>query len=132
MNEDKESPEVINAVHDVTLIRHEEEIKELKVITFGLPQTLKRMEDVVTKLSDNIEKFLENTEKKYQSKEVCRMCVEENASKFASLELKQEKLEVECAKLDSKIEEDGKNLRNVVIGGMFAILFQIIIAYISR
>ena len=68
--------ENIIPLHDELIRQNSEDIREIKEITFGLPQTIERIEYVVTKLSENFEKFLEVADKKYQTKEMCQVCIE--------------------------------------------------------
>ena len=68
--------ENIIPLHDELIRQNAEDIREIKEITFGLPQTIERIEYVVTKLSENFEKFLEVADKKYQTKEMCQVCIE--------------------------------------------------------
>lgn len=129
---DEENPTVSNMLQDQIIKRHEEDIKELKAVTYGLPIVLKRMEDAVTKLSDSVEKLLDNMEKKYQSKEVCKMCKEDNNSKFQTLEEKQRELEIEQDKLNIKVDKESIYIRNSLIGVLVAILLQLVVTYVLR
>ena len=65
-------------LHDQLIRQNAEDIKEIRVVTNGLPQTIERIEYVVNKLCDNFEKFLEVADKKYQTKEMCEVCAESN------------------------------------------------------
>lgn len=68
--------ENIIPLHDELIRQNAEDIREIKEITFGLPQTIERIEYVITKLSENFDKFLEVADKKYQTKEMCQVCIE--------------------------------------------------------
>lgn len=63
-------------LHDELIKQNAADIKEIKQVTNRIPQTIERIEYVVTKLSENFEKFLEVADKKYQTKELCNVCVE--------------------------------------------------------
>lgn len=75
-------------LHDQLLKQNADDIKELKDLTFGLPQTIERIEYVITKLSDNVEKFLDYADKKYQTKEMCEVCQENDNKRITAIEKK--------------------------------------------
>ena len=72
-------------LHDQLIKQNAEDIKEIKSVTNGLPQTIERIEYVVISLSKNFEKFLEVADKKYQTKEMCDVCVENNEKQVADV-----------------------------------------------
>ena len=80
------------AVHEELIKQQDEDIKELKKITFGLPQILESFDKTLTKLSNNLEKFLDNADKKYQTKEVCEVCSSNIEKRVDKLETEKERM----------------------------------------
>ena len=89
---EKEHTDVI-LLHEQILKQNVEDIKELKEITFGLPQTLERIEYVVSELGNNFKEFLRSADKKYQTKEMCDMCRNDIDKRITELEKKNDRLQ---------------------------------------
>jgi hypothetical protein len=88
-----EQHENLVPLHNQLLKQNAEDIKELKELTFGLPQTLERIEYVVNKLGENVDKFLDSAEKKFQTKEVCEMCIKAHGEATGNIDKRVEDLE---------------------------------------
>jgi hypothetical protein len=93
VDEGKKEHENLIPLHNKLLQQNAEDIKELKELTFGLPQTLERIEYVVTKLGENFDKFLDSAEKKFQTKEMCELCREGQAKDVTEVNKRIDNLE---------------------------------------
>lgn len=71
---EKEHSTSLIPLHDELIKQNTADIKEIKNVTNGLPQTIERIEYILTQLNSTMDRFIQEADKKYQSKEMCQMC----------------------------------------------------------
>lgn len=59
---------------DQRATRNEEDIKELRQRTEGIPERLKIVEQQICKLAETIDKFIDELRMNYQTKDNCQTC----------------------------------------------------------
>lgn len=96
---------------DQRATRNEEDIKELRQRTEGIPERLKVVEQQICKLTETIDKFIGELRKNYQTKDNCQTC-----RRIMQYQL-------------DRNQEDIRNLKYVmVVAGSSAVIF--IVKYI--
>jgi chromosome segregation ATPase len=115
-------------LHDQTIKRHDEEIKELKDVTYGLPQTLEKITFVVTELSasmkdigKDMKEFLRVADKKYATKEMCEMCRED-----IQAEVKEAKDEIK------EVRDEQKKMRWGMLSAGAYVAFELFKTYVLK
>ena len=93
MSEEQTNHENFVPLHNQLLKQNAEDIKELKELTFGLPQTLERIEYVVEQLGKNVDKFLDSAADRFQTKEMCVVCIETKEKEISEANQRIDKLE---------------------------------------
>lgn len=107
------------AILEQTVERHEADIKRINGAIEGIPQRMTAMEASVEKLCATIEKLLDKSDTKYQTKEMCD-------SVNRSCQRQQEKTIGMILEELKETQDDLKSTRDRAYGGLIGLLVVIV------